>query len=86
VAFSGGYAYVTWSHFGLQAIDVSDPSSPVEVGHSNTPGDAKDVTFAGGKLFVADSMAGIEIFRVCPDLFFDGFESGDTSAWSRTVP
>jgi hypothetical protein len=83
VAVSGSHAYVAWSFDGLRVIDVSDPFSPVEVGHSDTPGDATDVTVAGGRLYVADSMAGMEIFWACGvKIFTDGFESGDTSAWS----
>jgi hypothetical protein len=82
VAVSGSYAYVTWTT-ALRVIDVSDPLSPAEVGHSDTPGDATDVTYAGGRLYVAESNAGMEIFWECGvKVFADGFESGDTSAWS----
>jgi hypothetical protein len=49
--------------------------------------------FAGCKLFFVadDTQTGLEPwmidFDVCPgQVFADGFESGDTSAWSVTVP
>jgi len=35
---------------------------------------------------VADEEAGLEILLSCAALFIDGFESGDTSAWSATAP
>ena len=35
----------------------------------------------------ADLDAGMEIFAECGvSIFSDGFESGDTAAWSGTVP
>jgi hypothetical protein len=56
------------------------------VWHSDAPGNAGDVTFAGGKVYVAEGNAGMEIFLACPGIFADGFESGDCSAWSLEVP
>jgi hypothetical protein len=86
VAVSGGYAYVADRFDGLRVIDVIDPSSPVEVGHDDTPGEAQAVSVAGEYVYVADGRAGMEIYRECGFAFADGFESGDTSAWSATVP
>jgi hypothetical protein len=68
-------------------IDVSTVSDPVEAGFFDTPGLAWGVAASGGYIHVADYDAGVEIFQVCPEWpFADGFESGDTSAWSATVP
>jgi hypothetical protein len=85
VAVSGDYAYVA-DAYSLRAIDVSTPSAPVEVGFADTPGEALGVAASGGYAYVADSGAGLAVFRNCSLLFADRFESGDTSAWSATVP
>ena len=77
---SGSYAYVGNSHAGLWVYDVSDPSSPIEVGHTDTPSEAHGVTVAGGYVYVAESSAGMEIFlEQGGPIFSDGFESGATS-------
>jgi hypothetical protein len=65
-------------------IDVSTPSAPVEVGFADMPSSARGVAVVGGYVYVAADYA-LAVFRKCP-LFSDGFESGDTSAWSTTVP
>jgi hypothetical protein len=36
-------------------------------------------------VYIADGDAGLTTFRECGP-FFDELESGDTSAWSNTVP
>jgi hypothetical protein len=41
---------------------------------------------AGGHVYAAEDYAGLEVRASCGLLFTDGFESGDTSAWSVTVP
>ncbi len=87
VAVSGDFAYVADGDGGLRVIDVSTVSDPVEAGFFDTPGLAWGVAASGGYIHVADYDAGVEIFQVCPEWpFADGFESGDTSAWSATVP
>ena len=86
VAVAGGYAYVADREAGLRVIDVSTPSTPVEVGFLDTPGYTVGVAVAGGYAYVADLYAGLAVFEDCSLPFSDGFESGDTSAWSATVP
>ena len=85
VAVSGHYAYVADGD-GLRVADVSTPSAPVEVGFYPT-GEyyATGVAVSDGYVFLAASTAGLYVFREC-SFFSDGFESGDTSAWSATVP
>ena len=58
---------------------------PVEVGFAVPPDDASGVAVSGGYAYLTDRFAGLAVFQDCT-LFFDGFESGDTSAWSATVP
>jgi hypothetical protein len=70
----------------LRVVDVSDPTAPVEVGSYNTPGEARGVAVVGQYAYVA-GWPPLEVLTSCEDLVFtDGFESGDTSAWSATVP
>jgi len=54
VAVAGGYAYVAAGDAGLRVIDVSDPSTPVEVGFYDTPDEARGVAVAGGYAYIAD--------------------------------
>jgi hypothetical protein len=45
------------------------------------------VAVAGAYAYVADYDAGLEVLTTCEGLpLEDGVESGDTSAWSATVP
>jgi hypothetical protein len=87
VAVSDRYAYLANGERGLRVIDVSTPSTPVEVGFSYTPNPAEDVAVSGGYVAVAVLSRGLAVYEDCAGaLFADGFESGDTSAWSATVP
>jgi len=87
VAVAGSYAYVADFLDGLRVVDVSNPAAPVEVGSYDTPGAAYGIAVAGSYAYVADTTAGLEVLTSCEGLIFqNGFESGDTSAWSATVP
>jgi hypothetical protein len=84
VAVAGSVAYVAANTAGLRVIDVSVPVSPSEIGFVQTLREAYGVATAEGYVIVVGP-GGMEIFREC-GVFTDGFESGDTSAWSATVP
>jgi hypothetical protein len=88
VAVSGSHAYVAFGTGILRVIDVSNPSAPVQVGFADARGYPLDVAVSGGYVYVADYTAGLAVFSECPLgwVFGDGFDSGDTSAWSATVP
>ena len=87
VAVAGSYAYVGDGGAGLRVVDVSNPALPFEVGSYDTPGFAYGVAVAGSYAYVGDGGAGLEVLTSCEGLLFqDSFESGDTSAWSATVP
>jgi hypothetical protein len=86
VAVSGRYVYVADWTGGLRVIDVSTPSAPVVVGYADTPGWARGVALSGGHVYIAAWDAGLAVYEDCSLPFSDGFESGDTSAWSATVP
>jgi hypothetical protein len=84
---ASGYAYVADGGNDLCVVDVSTPSTPVEVGLSSTPNPAVGVAVAGGYVAVAVDLGGLAVYEDCSGtLFTDGFEHGDTSAWSATVP
>jgi len=84
---ASGYAYVADGGNDLCVVDVSTPSTPVEVGLSSTPNPAVGVAVAGGYVAVAVDLGGLAVYEDCSGtLFTDGFEPGDTSAWSATVP
>ena len=75
----------SWPASAPQAGNIESRSRQER--EEDTPGLAWGVAASGGYIHVADYDAGVEIFRVCPEWpFADGFESGDTSAWSATVP
>ena len=87
VAVAGSYAYVADGIAGLRVVDVSNPAAPFEVGSYDTPFEAVGVAVAGYYAYLADGVWGLEVLTACEGLLFqDGFESGDTSAWSATVP
>jgi hypothetical protein len=63
VAVSGAYAYVADYNAGLRVIDVSNPSSPREVGFYDTPYYASGVAVSGSYAYVADWEGGLVILR-----------------------
>ena len=87
IAISGSSAWVADWIGGLRVMDLNDPSSPVEVGSYDPP---EMITFVGVgsdyAVAVADETA-LLVFERCElPVFSDGFESGNTSQWSDTVP
>lgn len=71
IAVSGDYAYVIDFHVNLHMIDISEPSSPHEVGLYDTPGDwnphiysAYGVAVSGEYAVVAAGAAGIRVVDV----------------------
>jgi hypothetical protein len=64
VDVSGDYAYVAAYDCGLRVVDVSNPSSPVEVGYCDTPGYAERVCVTSGFAYLADGDAGLRIIDV----------------------
>ena len=50
----GDYAYCTTGYSGLRIVDISDSTSPWEVGYYDTPGSAERVAVSGNYAYVAD--------------------------------
>ena len=87
ITVANSVAYVSDGGNGLKAVDVSDPTAPVLIGQVSTPGSASHGVASDGQLvYVAEAAAGVEVFwDVSTVVFFDDFESGNTSAWSNTT-
>ena len=64
VAISGDYAYVTDASFGMQVIDISDPSTPTLAGSFDTQGTALGVAIDGNYAFVAAFEAGLQVIDI----------------------
>ena len=76
VFVSGGLAFVAFTYSGLQIVDVSDPTAPVEVGSLVSPrvpvvsraedflDTARGVFVSGGLAFVAFTYSGLQIVDV----------------------
>jgi hypothetical protein len=89
VAVVDGYAYVAvvGGPAGMGVLDVSQPDAPTPVGFCVTPGGATGVGLGGGYALVADDEAGVALFELATSAIFrDDFETGQTDAWSLTVP
>ena len=61
VAPADGYAFVAAGQGGIVAVDVTNPSSPVVVGHLAPPASALDIAASGPYLYVADTYAGLVV-------------------------
>ena len=64
VAAFGSLALLADIFQGLGVIDISDPTSPREVGSVGTPGTAWDVAITGDLAVVADGDGGLSIVRI----------------------
>jgi hypothetical protein len=60
----GNYAYVTTLRSGLRIVDISDPTTPIEVGFYDTRGAAANVVVAGDYAYVASSGSGVHVLDV----------------------
>ncbi len=61
---SDNYAYLAAAGAGLRIINVSNPSSPREVGSYDTPDFAYEVAVVGSAAFVADGIGGMIVIDV----------------------
>jgi hypothetical protein len=66
VVVRDGHAYVAAGDGGLRVVDISDPTSPIEIGYYDTPGWAQEVALADDYIYLADDAGGLLI------LHFDG--------------
>ena len=64
VAVSGTHAYVANDYFGLQVIDITNPTSPQIVGSVDTPVSALAVAVSGTHAYVADYTSGLQVIDI----------------------
>jgi len=76
--------HIQWAIGALAIIDVSDSTAPMKVAEVVTPAETRSVMIDRGRLLVGDGHGGLAVYSNA--LFADGFESGDTAAWSMTLP
>ena len=87
IAVAGSTAWVACWEAGLRVLELSNPESPVEVGFYDPPEALSFVDVGSDHGVAANEEAGLLVFDTCEfPVFADGFESGDTSVWSATVP
>jgi hypothetical protein len=87
IAIAGSTAWVACWEAGLRVLELSNPESPVEVGFYDPPEALAFVDVGSDHAVAANLEAGLLVFEKCElPVFSDGFESGDTSVWSATVP
>ena len=83
VAVNGSHAYLGEDE--LRVIDVSDPTNPHSIGvlsAMEAAGYAERIKVDGDLVYLAHYIGGVSIVRGCHAIFVDGFESGDTTAWT----
>ena len=94
VAVSGSVAYLSiWISgypdyaFTVEAVNFADPRAPEFMGLSHDTGRVRRFTAGPEEIFAVTLETGFDILALCQGpLFADGFESGDSGAWSSTVP
>ncbi len=79
IAIDGNYAYVTAGYYGLRIFDISNPTTPVEIGFYDTysPEFAKGVTVNGDYAYVAAGSEGLRIYNIADPTspFFASFHA-----------
>jgi len=61
---SGNYIYIAKVHLGLEIVNISNPSVPVQASEIDTPGESRSVKTGSHYAFVADGDAGLTIIDV----------------------
>jgi hypothetical protein len=77
--------FVWYGHTGgVEVLDVSDPALPTRILRFETAGAVRGMEVdEDGNAWLAATTDGI--YRVQPFVFRDGFESGDTGAWTTQM-
>jgi hypothetical protein len=81
------YAYVADYDFGMQVIDVSNPTFPRIVGSIDTPGLTRDVAVTGDYAYLADDHSGLQVVDVADPSYPQIVGSVDTPgiAWGVAI-
>jgi hypothetical protein len=75
-----------WDTWGLRTTGLGSPTDLQEGFAVDTPMAANCVAAAGSSVYVGLSSGGLILVQFPDPVFSDGFESGDVSAWSSSVP
>jgi hypothetical protein len=87
ITVARGLAWVACWEGGLRVMDLKDPLSPVEVGSFVPPEMINYVDLGSDYAVAAAYQSAFLVLEQCElPVFADGFESGNTSQWSLTVP
>jgi len=94
VEVSGSVAYMSVLNapysepgFGVEVVNFADPTAPEFMGLSRDTGFYTRLPAGPEGVFAVTLETGFDTFALCQGPFFsDGFESGDTTMWSDTVP
>jgi hypothetical protein len=94
VAVSGSVAYMSlWTGsypdyaFAVEVVNFADPRAPEFMGLSHETGLVRRLPTGPGEVFAVTLETGFDTFALCRGpIFADGFESGNTSAWSSAAP
>jgi len=71
----------------IEVVNFADPMNPIFMDLIERPGRVKRFAFGPGELYAFGRATGFDIFALCRGpIFADGFESGDTTAWSSAAP
>ncbi len=85
VVYLGPYAPFVESE--VESWNMGDPLSPVLMGTHGEAGDVMDFAFSDEHVFTSRYASGVDVFTLCQGpIFADGFETGDTTAWSSAAP
>ena len=87
IQVEGSYAYLAEDWAGMKVINISNPSSPREVGIWNTPGNAEEIAVSDGRAFIADGPSGLRVVDVSNPEIPVGLSAYDTQgyAWDVSV-
>ena len=85
IELSGSLAFVVGPAWGVKAVDVSDPSQPLEIGTLLTWGSAYDLAVDGHLLYIADDHRGLAVVDASAATEMVTVARWDTSHLARVV-
>jgi len=64
ILIDGSTAWLAANYAGFVALDISDPTHPVQISKVDTPGYAKNLAISGSYLWVADYLFGLRGYNI----------------------
>jgi hypothetical protein len=78
-----GSAYVTTGRGGLRVVDVSNPTSPVEIGFCDTLGYTLDAVVSGSYVYVGTESSGLHVIDITNPTAYGGWFLHDVGECER---